>query len=151
MRLIAHRGLTDGPDKELENHPAKIINSLNSGLDCEIDVWLVGSKFYLGHDRPTYDIDNDFLMQPGLWIHTKNLEALECLTTSKLNYFWHQTDDYVITSHKYIWAYPGKKLTEKSICVMPEWHDPKFKNLNTNCYGICSDYVNKISERFKDL
>ena len=26
-----------------------------------------------------------------------------------LNYFWHQTDDFTLTSHGYIWTYPGKK------------------------------------------
>ena len=147
MILIAHRGLTNGPDPELENHPAKIINSLRSGFDCEVDVWMVDSVLYLGHDAPTYKINEDFLNHPGLWIHAKNLEALNYLTTTKLNYFWHQTDDYVITSHGHIWAYPGKPLTDRSVCVMPEWADQKLENLDKNCFGICSDYVYKISEQ----
>lgn len=144
MILIAHRGLTDGPDKELENHPVKIINSLKQGYHCEIDLWMVDSSLYLGHDLPVYNIDEQFLNQTGLWIHAKNLDALTWLTTTDYNYFWHQTDDYVITSHQYIWAYPGKKLTERSICVMPEWDDPKLENINKSCYGICSDFVTKI-------
>ena len=144
MILIAHRGLTDGPDPKLENRPAKIINSLRSGFDCEIDLWMVNDVLYLGHDAPTYIIEEHFLNNPGLWIHAKNLSALIWLITTNLNYFWHQNDDYVITSHHYIWAYPGKELTDRSICVMPEWADPNFQKINKNCYGICSDYVTNI-------
>jgi len=57
----------------------------------------------------------------------------------KAHYFWHQEDDYTITSEGYIWTYPGKKLFNKSICVLPETHD--YKNLN--CLGICSDFIEK--------
>jgi len=53
MKLIAHRGLTQGPNKELENKPEQIISALDQGYDCEIDLWTVNSDFYLGHDAPT--------------------------------------------------------------------------------------------------
>lgn len=33
------------------------------------------------------------------------------------NCFWHQEDDYALTSSGYIWTYPDKLLTDKSIIV----------------------------------
>ena len=41
------------------------------------------------------------------------------------------------TSRNFIWTYPGKKLTEKSICVLPE----KNNEIPKKAFGICSDYV----------
>lgn len=149
MKLIAHRGLLKGPDKTLENHPDQILKVVELGYDCEVDFWLVDSKFYLGHDTYQYQIDEYFLSRLGkLWIHAKNLDALHWLSSSQqsLNYFWHQEDDFTLTSQGYIWTYPGKLLTNLSISVMPEWNDPNFNNLNFNCFGICSDYILKIEQ-----
>jgi hypothetical protein len=147
MRLIAHRGLTNGPNANLENQPDQIMFALNQGYDCEIDLWILDNQYYLGHDAPTYKIDCDFLEKQGLWIHAKNIEALYVLgVNNKLNFFWHQEDNFTLTSHGYIWTYPGNLLTKNSISVLPEWQDTELKNLDLNCYGICSDYVLKIKE-----
>jgi hypothetical protein len=87
----------------------------------------------------------EFLETPCLWIHAKNLDALYVLQANPvLNYFWHQEDDFTLTSQGDIWTYPGKPLTKNSIMVMPEWNDPKFENLNLDCLGICSDYVHLL-------
>jgi len=149
MRIIAHRGLLNGPDKILENHPDQIRIALNKGFDCEIDVWYKDEEFFLGHDAPQYKIDLEFLMMGNLWIHAKNLEALFILAGTNLNYFWHQEDDYTLTSEKYIWTYPGKELTEYSVMVMPERDDPEFKNLDWNCYGICTDFVLDVFKLYR--
>jgi hypothetical protein len=150
MKLIAHRGLTDGPNKDLENSPEQILKAIDQGFDCEIDLWIINSELYLGHDEPTYPIDKTFLNNFGLWIHAKNLGALRWLTDTSYNFFWHQNDDCVITSHKFIWTFPEKELTQRSIRLMPEWHDPEFKTIkDTKCYGICSDYVNWIQDIIK--
>lgn len=146
MKLISHRGLLTGPNKNLENSPNQILQALNLGYDCEIDVWLIDYQLYLGHDGPTHHIGSGFLERSGLWIHAKNINALHWLTTTTLNYFWHQEDNFTLTSHSYIWTYPGKELTTKSVMVLPEWDDPKFQSLNFNCYGICSDYVLELSK-----
>ena len=105
MQLIAHRGLTQGPDKNIENHPEQIAKAINQGFDCEIDLRIIGSKLMLGHDDPQYVINKNFLSDHSekLWIHAKNLQALHWLTNEDdLNFFWHQEDDFVITSKKYI-------------------------------------------------
>lgn len=145
MILIAHRGLTNGPDVNLENRPQQIEMSLREGFHCEIDVWFKDEKWFLGHDAPDYNVDYDFLKQQNLWIHAKNLEALYVLSADRsLNFFWHQADNYTLTSQGDIWTFPGKPLTSSSIQVLPEWDDPEFKKLNFNCLGICSDYVARI-------
>lgn len=148
MRLIAHRGLFEGPSKELENAPEQIDRAIDLGFDCEVDLWRIDDKLLLGHDGPQYQIDRQFLVSRPLWIHAKNLEALEWLTKSHdLEYFWHQEDDYVLTTSQYIWTYPGKSLTARSIAVMPEWSDPTFEALDLNCFGICSDFVLEIKNK----
>ena len=147
MIFIAHRGLTEGPDSKLENTPKQIVKSLDEGFHCEIDVRYIEGKWLLGHDNPDHEVPYDFLEQPGLWIHAKNIEALYVLRANPtLNYFWHQNDDYTLTSQGDIWTFPEKTLTKDSIMLMPEWQDPNFERLNFDCLGICSDYVNRIKE-----
>ena len=147
MKYIAHRGLTDGPNSSLENCPEQLLKSLAEGFDCEVDLRVINDELFLGHDSPDWPIDEQFITQPGLWIHCKNLEELEfCQNNIKLNYFWHQEDDYTLTSKGYVWAYPGKKLSKFSIMVMPEWEDSTLINtIGANCFAICSDYINKIT------
>ena len=74
-----------------------------------------------------------------LWCHAKTREALIALQKIKAHYFWHQNDDYTITSKGFIWTYPGKKLLPQSICVLPE--NVNYKTIN--CLGICSDFILK--------
>jgi hypothetical protein len=147
VKLIAHRGLYKGPDKSIENQPKQILDAINLGFDAEIDLWIIDKKFYLGHDTPQYKITAGFLDLPELWIHAKNLDALYWLSKTNLKYFWHQSDDRVITSNGYIWTYPEKELTDRSVRLMPEWADPEFRTIkDQKCFAICSDYVSLIKE-----
>jgi len=148
MLLIAHRGLVNGPNPTLENFPDQIRYALKSGYQCEIDLWRVYNQFYLGHDEPQHKIDEEFLYDNAtlLWIHTKNLEALEWLMNTNFNYFWHEKDAYTLTSHGIIWAYPKSRLTKMTVCVMPEQFMALEKCSKLDCYAICSDYVDKLSE-----
>lgn len=147
MIYIAHRGLINGPDKEKENHPNTIIEALDSGYHCEVDLFVDGDKIFLGHDCPQYSIDEDFLFCSGLWIHAKNLPALEFLYHTNLNYFWHENDQHTLTSKNFIWTFPGKTLSKYSVMVMPEYVDSSLMiTKNAGCYAICSDYITKIKE-----
>jgi len=147
MKLIAHRGLYKGPDINLENKPEQITHALSQGYDCEIDLWIMNSDFYLGHDAPTYPVNPEFLEKLGLWIHAKNLAALRWLTSTSLIYFWHQEDNFTLTSNNFIWTFPEMQLTQRSIRLMPEWKDPDLVTTkNDTCYAICSDYVEKIKQ-----
>jgi hypothetical protein len=146
MIYIAHRGLFEGPNPSLENDPEQIKLALSKGYDCEVDVWYkANDEWFLGHDGPTYNVDYDFIAQEGLWLHAKNLAALYYLTGTPLNYFWHESDTQTLTSHHYIWTYPERPLSKQSIMLMPEWADPTLASTKeAKCYGICSDYIEKI-------
>ena len=147
MKFIAHRGNIDGPSK-FENSPDHIDEAISLGFDVEIDVWVDGYKIFLGHDEPEYKIDNAFLEERRsmLWCHAKNIHALKWLVENNFNTFFHDTDDYTLTSKGFIWAYPGKELVEGSICVMPEMaDDPLYLKKNKDIiYAVCSDYAPKF-------
>ena len=139
MIIISHRGNTNGPNKEKENEPEYVKETLQS-FNVEIDVWYLDGKWYLGHDSPRYLVDLNFLKQSGMWCHSKNIAGLSELMkySSEINCFWHQEDDVALTSFGYLWTYPGKALTNKSIAVLPE--KAYFKNLKSAA-GVCTDFI----------
>ncbi len=152
MKLIAHRGLINGPDPKIENHPDQIQLALAEGFDAEVDVWYSrDTGFMLGHDNPTYPVNLEWLDQTGLWIHAKNLDALALLSSNR-NVFWHENDEHTLTSKGYVWSSPGKgTASANGIQVMPEHcmsrHSIDFTDIVLQpCYGICSDYVQQIKE-----
>jgi hypothetical protein len=140
MKLISHRGNINGRIPERENKKDYIFETLWKGYDVEIDV-RYSDQFYLGHDNILYEVDKKFLLEKGLWCHAKTIETLEKLLNLGVICFFHDKDDCTLTSNGLIWTYPGRILTEKSVCVLPEVYDQK----NINCYGICSDFI----ERYK--
>ena len=139
MILISHRGNIKGKKPELENYPDYVNEAIYAGYDVEVDLWSVNKRIYLGHDKPQYEISNEWLTKrvDKLWIHCKNVELLEWIQNTVLHYFWHQEDTVTLTSKGYIWAYPGKQPIKNSIAVMPELHDDDI----SQCLGICSDYI----------
>jgi len=147
MRFIAHRGNINGPNTDLENNPRYIIQAIEKGFDVEIDVWKTDA-LYLGHDGPDHKIELKFLLnhKDHLWCHAKNIKSLEFLIDQGLNTFWHQTDDFTITSDGHIWAYPGKMAN--GILVMPEnIFDTEFLIKNEdNIKGICSDFIKQYKD-----
>lgn len=153
MLYIAHRALLNGK-KDGENHPEQIKYCLEHNLAVEIDVWYQDDSFWLGHDIPLHRIDVDFLHQPGLWIHCKNIQAIQLLQHyPDMNYFAIDKDDFTVTSKNWVWlsptyqnSYPG------AICVMPE--DPRWKfsaDRLLDFAGICSDNVYYYKDYVTDL
>jgi hypothetical protein len=140
MLKIAHRGNTNGPSVH-ENQPWYIQEAIDKGYDAEIDIWLMGNNLWSGHDSAQYLIREDFLLENStrLWIHCKNFEALSHFASmgSSFNYFWHQEDDFTLTSQDFVWTYPGKAVGPWSVIVDLEG------NTEYNCYAICSDYFSK--------
>ena len=61
MRIIAHRGLTDGPDNLTENTVPQIESALHQGFDCEIDLWRLNDRLYLGHDKPREEVSESWV------------------------------------------------------------------------------------------
>jgi hypothetical protein len=138
MKVISHRGNLNGSNPEQENSPTYIYNALKAGFDCEIDLWVENDTLYLGHDKPKYEIDPDFLLKKGLWIHCKNIEASNYVANNKeLNGFWHQSDVMSFTTHGYMWTFADNDLTDKSVAVLPELVD---RNDFGEAYGVCTDY-----------
>ena len=141
MYLISHRGNLNGTSN-FENHPKTIDKAISLGFDVEIDVHLIGSEIYLGHDNPQYHINFSWIKnrKDSLWIHCKNLEAVEFFYNKKhLNYFFHSTDKCTITSKGFIWVYPGYQPVKNSIAVLPDKNNEPY----LNCLGVCSDYILK--------
>lgn len=152
MILIAHKGNTNGPNPERENTWSYIEEALEAGYHVETDVSFLNGKFYIGHDDKKEEVSGAKLMDHRLWLHCKNVEALYQLgSAARLvggwsrmpHYFWHQEDDYTLTSDGWIWTYPGKDIEWNSIAVMPEkvlgWDISK-------AYGVCTDYPCKFAE-----
>lgn len=152
MKLIAHRGNIDGPNQLEENRPEYIDYSIELGYDVEVDVRydIIEGKFYLGHDGPQYCVAQYWLEKriDNLWIHCKNIESLYYFSTKigAYNYFWHQEDDFTLTSKNYIWTYPGKPFTLNSVIVMPELDiNCDLNSLRDfDCFGVCSDFISKL-------
>jgi hypothetical protein len=141
MKLISHRGNINGPDLEKENTIEQIFIAIGKGFDVEVDVWVIDGLIFFGHDYPKYLID-DFIIKKiknSAWFHCKNLEALLFFAISHEPYvfFWHQKDDFTLTSNGYIWTYPNKDINSKSIIVDL---DLNYKYNNIVPYGICTDY-----------
>jgi hypothetical protein len=151
VKLIAHRGNISGPNSDEENNPSYIDTALKMSYDVEIDLRYEDQKFYLGHDQAQYKVSEIWLIERknNLWIHCKDLNSLSALSETEIdfNYFWHQNDDFTLTSKNYIWTYPGKQFSLNSIIVVPESNTP-LENLidilDYDCFGVCSDYLNYV-------
>ena len=148
MILIAHRGNTKGPEPTKENNPEFIESAIEAGYDVEIDVRLHAGGFYLGHDKPQYEVLPDWLLKhkDNLWCHAKDLKTFSVLLDLKMHTFMHDKDPAALTSKHYLWTNPGERLVPNSIAVMPEtktWYDfiQRF-----NYVGLCSDYVEDYNE-----
>lgn len=149
MRLIAHRGNVNGPDRSAENSLDYIDTAIGLAYDVEVDLRRKSGEFYLGHDGPEHHVLMEWLVERknNLWIHCKDFASLEFLSECDVdfNYFWHDTDDHTLTSKGYIWSYPGQPHSSNSIVVLPENIETfNFSDCDYDCYGICSDYVGRI-------
>lgn len=137
MKIISHRGNIMGSSPENENRPTYIYNALRLGFDVEIDLWSEDGILYLGHDEPQYEIDPDFLLKKGLWVHCKNIEASNYVANNKeLNGFWHQDDKMSFTTKGFMWTLNGEVLTENSVVVCLNYDE----NIKKDIYGVCTDY-----------
>ena len=146
MKLIAHKRNINGPNPAIENNPEQIDVCITAGYDDELDLWWDAEerKLWLGHSERQYEITWWWLAGRSnhLWIHCKDCPTLHEFTTntSGYNYFWHQGDDYTLTSKNYIWSSPGKPFTSQTVMVIENVEDVK----EYDCYGICSDYVGRL-------
>ena len=144
MLIISHRGNLRGPNSMKENHPNSIIECILLGYQTEIDLWMISSNLYLGHDSPEYMIDLDFIKKYSdkLWIHCKNIDAANFCCENNLYWFGHDNDDYVsVSSRNIIWRHPNSTIsfTKRTIAVLPELSRLSLNDLNI-IQGVCTDY-----------
>jgi hypothetical protein len=147
-RWILHRGLSSGPDRALENNEEHIWKQLHDGWDIECDIWYIDGKWWLGHDEPCAQLQNlELLTHSHAWVHCKHIPALvECMRRCRetdviIHCFSHDSDDAILTSQGYIWAYPGHIIhNSHAICVMPERHGFTLHNIMPTG-GVCSDFL----------
>ena len=93
---------------------------MHQGFDCEIDLWRLNDRLYLGHDKPREVLQGADNKKITSGCTCKNDIAMQWLNNTELNYFWHETDHFTLTSKNIIWVYMGKPILANSICVMPE-------------------------------
>ncbi len=134
----------------MENNPNYIDASLLMGLDCEIDLWVDESgNLGLGHDEIVFPVSRRWLIERSskLWIHCKNINALTWCANQDprfgLNYFWHESDKFTLTSQNYIWTYPGEAappIRGVVVCTSQEQSD-FYRTKHPELFGICSDFL----------
>ena len=151
MIIISHRGNISGPNPSRENHPTYIDEAIQSGYQVEVDIRYLDKKWYLGHDGADYKVSINWMKRRNhhIWWHAKSLDTL--VEFGKLNrkplsvsnkkqsfiYFWHQSDDYTLTSFEHIWTFPNKPIRGKqSIIVLNE----EGATPPPGILGICTDY-----------
>jgi hypothetical protein len=145
MKLISHRGNIKEPNPYKENSPSYIDIAISSGYDVEVDLRFIDNKFFLGHDTPDYEVNENWLekRKNKLWIHCKDLESVTQILKNKNNFmfFCHSSDSYVLTSNGYVWVHNlNLNINEKSIIPLINTED--IINFNNKLpYAICTDYV----------
>lgn len=149
MLIISHRGNLEGSNASLENSPIYIDKALQNNLDVEIDVWFTNNILYLGHDKPTYEINVEYLLARGnrLWCHAKNIAAIEFLGNyPQLNFFWHQNDLMTITSRSIPWLFPNNYCKNGITVMLQIINDiDDILSKHKNILGFCTDYPNRLS------
>jgi len=139
MIKIAHRGNYKGINRQLENTVPYLREAIKAGYDVEVDIWKIDGQYLLGHDGPQHPISISEILeiQEKAWFHAKNYEALEGMLKFEAHVFFHDQDEYTLTSNGIIWAYSGKYVGSLAIACMPEMTEgfvvPK------NALGVCSD------------
>lgn len=149
MIYISHRGNIFGRIPELENRPKYIKRASSLGFFVEVDVWYYFGNFYLGHDLPKYKIKKRFLKNNNLLCHAKNKDALIKMSKiSKVSYFWHDKDEHVLTSNKWILSHSETEDNSDTICMLPE-KKLLFPKKIEKCFGVCSDYIGVYRDVFE--
>jgi hypothetical protein len=142
---IAHRGLLDGPNTSLENCPDTIETNVKNKRVSECDVWFENGRYYLGHDKPVYIIEWEWIIEKKdyLLIHAKN-----CFTFNEmkrrndteaigLDIFYHTDEEIILTTMGKCIVYPGVNVLDDCMSMMPEMA----LHIDRSRAGyICSDF-----------
>lgn len=142
MIKIANRGNFAGRNVDRENTSIYIEEAICAGYDVKVDVWLLDKEWYLGYDFPKEKIDISFLERQNIWTHARDLPGYVSLySNSKVHVFWHDKDEFAITSKGIKWGSPGY-TTFDGIISMPEKYASICDQLRRGALaplGVCSD------------
>ena len=61
MIYISHRGNLTGKHHDLENSPVYVYQAIDRGFDVEVDLRHKDGQIFLGHEKPQYLIDDNFI------------------------------------------------------------------------------------------
>lgn len=149
MRLIAHRGNTEGPNPQRENHPIYLLDTLDKGYDIEVDVWRGPTgKLWLGHDEPKYPVDVSWLANERVWVHAKDVDTFLTIGKyKKINSFFQKDDEVALTTHGYFWLHSNCSVLSSSSILTRLDYSPGL--VNHSALGICSDYVSLYRKEYK--
>jgi hypothetical protein len=152
MKIISHRGNTNGPEKFFENSPEYIQKALDMGFDVEIDLRIKNGTPHLGHDAADHPVSVEWLRERrnNLWIHVKERKALEWIVRSDLVFFCHESDPYVLISNGYIWAHDLTLMNSKFIIPLLS-KESLIGFDKSGFYGVCSDFPLECRRLFFDL
>lgn len=146
MIIIAHRGNLNGPENR-EHNINQLEFVIKSGFNVEIDIRLSNDNcFYIGHDEKKHKIELNWIIKYKnyLWIHCKDNRSFIYFNSNKIlnfNYFWHDKDEFTLTSRGFIWAYPSSKIFQNAINVKPEINiDDNTLIKHKPIFGICTDF-----------
>ena len=149
FKIISHRGNLNGVNKLLENNPDYIDKAIKEGYLVEIDLRIIDSEYWLGHDLPQFKVEQKWLKQRSdkLLIHCKNIEAAiklpDCFHT-----FCHNNDDFCFTNKSFIWVH-NLKLKLNNNCLIPLMTVDDIKAHVGKCnsvYGVCTDNAFYLKE-----
>lgn len=143
MRIISHRGNLDGPEIESENRVRRIDEVIFRGFDAEIDLWQTEQGLFLGHDSPLFEVSTGWLSanKGRVWVHCKNIEAAIACRALGMNWFAHDNDPFVSTSHGYIWVHPRNAFgSRQPHAVILDIEGFRLGDFDLDCYGVCSDW-----------
>lgn len=144
MLLISHRGNISGVNSLRENSQDYIDEAISKGFDVEIDIWNVGGHLYLGHDVGQYEVNLDWLTarKDRLWVHTKNILAVQFIMNSNLRFFFHEKERHtIIYNANLIWSHDTSEACTLSIIPLLDNQSFLRRREFDTVYGICSDFV----------
>lgn len=158
FKLIAHRGLLEGPSKKLENDINLIKDNIKKYpyLINELDL-RIGEKIFVGHEVTDEYIEPEFLIEntKNLILHIKQIDPNATKSIKYLNLLYdkchlysHDADDFAITNNGWIWLHPRLGIVPNTICVMPETFislsSLEFSSKIHLLSGVCTDYPLKL-------
>lgn len=140
IKFISHRGNLNGPSPD-ENKPDYIESAIEKGYTVEVDLRMVGSDYYLGHDYPQYQVAESWLNRytERLLLHVKDIHALKRVNP-KWHIFCHASDKFTITSWGRIWLHDLSLVPNKDTIVPLMTRELVVSYPRYELYAICSDY-----------